>query len=377
MYTQRNVINYSFMSERKKLKVGLFVPFIIQRKEIDYKFLREKLGNRVYYASKGRYAILHILQSQGIFDGRVAVPAYICSSVSDTLISAGYEIEYYDIDMVDLNGSIESIQELLSSNHIDALIIASIYGNPANLSEIEHVCKENDIVMIDDAAQSFGAILDNRYVGSFGDGGFFSFSPGKPTNAHRGSFFWTSKEYRIDYSSHYIYSKLTYFRYKIERCLVYENHFVLKKVIRFLYLFIRNTNTVNDRMNSYEELILGGAIDINNIEAKEYRRRWVKKFESEISIKGARQLHACRGLPNPCKIVFVFESKELADEFSNYLRKNEICNYRGYYMKNVVANLQNMGKIQGRIVELPIDPYEERMNYLFDIVRVYGNSGNE
>ena len=54
------------------------------------------------------------------------------------------------------------------------------------MENIEAICRKQKVLLIDDAAQAFGSVVNGRYIGSFGDGGFFSFSPGKPTAAHRG-----------------------------------------------------------------------------------------------------------------------------------------------------------------------------------------------
>ena len=67
--------------------------------------------------------------------------------------------------------------------------MAGLYGNPVDYPGIEKICKDFGVKLIDDAAQSFGAKLNGRLAGTWGDAGFFSFSPGKSTPGHLGSFF--------------------------------------------------------------------------------------------------------------------------------------------------------------------------------------------
>ena len=58
---------------------------------------------------------------------------------------------------------------------ISCLLVASMYGNPADMVQLEGLCKEHGIKLIDDAAQSFGAKIQDRFIGTFGDAGFMAF----------------------------------------------------------------------------------------------------------------------------------------------------------------------------------------------------------
>lgn len=60
-----------------------------------------------------------------------------------------------------------------------ALILTHVYGMPANLNEIKSICKEYDIVLIEDAAEAMGSEFDNQKVGTFGDFGIISFNGNK------------------------------------------------------------------------------------------------------------------------------------------------------------------------------------------------------
>ena len=83
--------------------------------------------------------------------------------------------------------------------------MAGLYGNPVDYPGIEKICKDFGVKLIDDAAQSFGAKLNGRLAGTWGDAGFFSFSPGKSTPGHLGSFFWTSKRYILIRDTGFLY----------------------------------------------------------------------------------------------------------------------------------------------------------------------------
>ena len=60
-----------------------------------------------------------------------------------------------------------------------ALVLTHLYGQSANLEKIVKVCKENDIYLIEDAAESLGATYNKKHTGTFGDLGIYSFNGNK------------------------------------------------------------------------------------------------------------------------------------------------------------------------------------------------------
>ncbi|BAF71065.1 UDP-N-acetylbacillosamine transaminase [Sulfurovum sp. NBC37-1] len=60
-----------------------------------------------------------------------------------------------------------------------ALIVTHLYGQMAKMSEIMEICKNEDIYVIEDAAESLGATLREEQSGTFGDMGVFSFNGNK------------------------------------------------------------------------------------------------------------------------------------------------------------------------------------------------------
>jgi len=56
-----------------------------------------------------------------------------------------------------------------------AIIAVHLYGHPCDIKAIVKFAKEHNLAVIEDAAESLGAKVDGRYVGTFGDVGCFSF----------------------------------------------------------------------------------------------------------------------------------------------------------------------------------------------------------
>lgn len=60
-----------------------------------------------------------------------------------------------------------------------ALILTHLYGNSAKMEEILKLCKENDIILIEDAAEALGSFYEGKALGTFGDFGVYSYNGNK------------------------------------------------------------------------------------------------------------------------------------------------------------------------------------------------------
>jgi dTDP-4-amino-4,6-dideoxygalactose transaminase len=64
-----------------------------------------------------------------------------------------------------------------------AVIPVHLYGHPADISQIADIARENDLLIIEDAAQAHGAKYLSQPIGSHGDAVAWSFYPGKNLGA--------------------------------------------------------------------------------------------------------------------------------------------------------------------------------------------------
>ena len=83
--------------------------------------------------------------------------------------------EFYNIDA-------DKIEKKITKN-TKAVLVVHLYGQPANVEKIKLICEKYNLYLIEDCAQSHGAMVGNKMTGSFGDVGCFSFYPTKNLGA--------------------------------------------------------------------------------------------------------------------------------------------------------------------------------------------------
>lgn len=78
-----------------------------------------------------------------------------------------------------------------------AVILANLYGTPARLQEIRALCDARDVPLIEDAAESLGALCEGQATGTFGDFGIFSFNGNKIITSSGGGMLVSRREKAI------------------------------------------------------------------------------------------------------------------------------------------------------------------------------------
>ena len=111
----------------------------------------------------------------------VAINGYTCYAVYKAIVNANYAIEYIDITESDFNFSPAALEEKLQNNPlIKVVVIQNTLGYPCDIENIAAICKQKNIILIEDLAHSVGATYRSGHeAGTIGDFAVLSFSQDK------------------------------------------------------------------------------------------------------------------------------------------------------------------------------------------------------
>lgn len=137
--------------------------------------------------SSGTDALLMPLLAWGIGAGDAVfttpftfiATAEVISLAGATPVFVDIDEDTYNIDPEKLEQAIEKVKAEGKLNP-KAIIPVDIFGLPADYDRIIPIAEKYDLLILEDAAQSFGANYNSKKTGSFGDAAATSFFPAKP-----------------------------------------------------------------------------------------------------------------------------------------------------------------------------------------------------
>ena len=120
------------------------------------------------------------LKKKASFDKKdeIITTAFTFIATAESIVRAGATPVFVDIDPVTFNIDPLAIEKAITKNTVGILPV-HLYGLSCDMGKISKIAKKNNLFIIEDCAQSFGASIGKKKTGSFGDCGAFSFFPSK------------------------------------------------------------------------------------------------------------------------------------------------------------------------------------------------------
>ena len=84
-----------------------------------------------------------------------------------------------------------------------AIMAVHLYGHPCEMDQLVEIAKQNNIFLIEDAAEAFGAKYKNQYAGTFGDIATFSFFGNKTITTGEGGMVSTNDKTLFERIEHF------------------------------------------------------------------------------------------------------------------------------------------------------------------------------
>jgi len=129
--------------------------------------------------ANGTDALVLSLEALGIGRGdEVVTTAYTFYATAEAIARVGATPVFADIDRATFNLD-PAAADAAVTERTRAIVAVHLYGLPADVSALREVADRHGLALIEDAAQAFGATVDGRGAGSFGDLATFSFFPTK------------------------------------------------------------------------------------------------------------------------------------------------------------------------------------------------------
>lgn len=140
-------------------------------------------------------AALHLaLVAAGIGPGdEVIVPSLTFVATANAVTYTGAHPVFVDSELETWNIDPEKIKEKIN-RRTRAIIPVHLYGHPANMSPILTIARKYGLSVIEDAAESHGALHRGKVTGSLGDAGCFSFFGNKIITTGEGGMITTNNK---------------------------------------------------------------------------------------------------------------------------------------------------------------------------------------
>lgn len=176
-------------------------------------------------------------------------------ATAEAIAYFGAKPVFVDIDAQTFNIDTNKIKAAITDK-TKAIIPVHLFGQAANLGEIQTLCKAHNLVLIEDAAQSFGSKYQEKYTGTVGDMGCFSFFPSKNLGCYGDGGMITTHDDNL-----------------AEKIKIFRNHGSKKR-------YYHDILGYNSRLDELQAVIL--RIKLNHIEAYNQKRQQVAKIYTDI-----------------------------------------------------------------------------------------------
>ncbi len=324
------------------------------------KELAEYLG--VKYISVFSNGTLALMTAYQVLDlkGEIITTPYSFVATTHAMLWNKLTPVFCDVDAVYGNLNPDKIEALITEK-TTAIVPVHVYGNPADVDEIDAIAKKHKLKVIYDAAHAFGVAKNDNSILNYGDLSILSFHATKTFNTIEGGA---------------IISHDAKMKQKIDQ---------LKN-----FGFVNETTVVeagiNAKMNELQAAF--GLLQLKNIEIEIKKRKEIaQQYRSLLKdINGIRFLDDLNGVKHNYSYFPILIENNYAltrDELYENLKLNNIFGRRYFYplisdfpmyqhLESATAsNLPNATKMANEVICLPIYPElkTEELVFIVDVIK--------
>ena len=331
--------------------------------KLERNFIKKYKSKYAIAVGSGTDALLISLKSLGIKQGdEVITAANTAIPTISAIRSVGAIPKLVDIGddyLIDTS----QIKKVINKK-TKAIIPVHLYGQSCNMDEINKISKEYKLKIIEDCAQSQGSKYKNKFCGTIGDTGCFSFYPTKILGAYGDGGFIFLKNKKIDE--------------KIKRLRFYGIESFNKRN-KYYNKYYANENGFNSRIDEIQCSILNTKLD--NIDqfinkrislAEEYLKN-LKKTDLVLPYKNSYNKHVYHLFtvfhPYRDKIIKLLNKKNVK---TRIVYPYPIHKMKAYKKNFLFKNFKNSEIKSKGIFSLPLYPEMEKKD-VFKITKILKN----
>ena len=102
------------------------------------------------------------------------IPAICWSTSLWPIVQAGLKPKFVDVKLNSFNLDLNKLEKKITSK-TRAIMAVHVLGNSTEMSELMHIVKKYNLTLIEDTCESLGSTYNNKYLGTFGKFGSYSF----------------------------------------------------------------------------------------------------------------------------------------------------------------------------------------------------------
>ncbi|MBD3204696.1 aminotransferase class I/II-fold pyridoxal phosphate-dependent enzyme [Candidatus Woesearchaeota archaeon] len=335
------------------------------------KKLANFVGTKYALAFNSGTSALHtILLAYNIRGKEVIVPSFTFIATANAVILAGGKPVFAETEFDTFGLDAEDVKKRINKN-TKAIIPLHYGGFPSrDIQKLRKIADKNNIFLIEDAAESLGANINDKKVGTFGDSSMFSFCQNKVITTGEGGLIVTNSE------EVYEKSKIIRSHGRVE---LNEDYFSSSKDNDYIQV------GYNFRMPTMCAAL--GLAQFNKIEKLiEKRRQKARYLDKELS--KIKQIKLLKKLDKHYQVYQMYsiklENEKIRNDLQNYLIKKGIMNkiyfkpvhLKTYYKKLFnfkKGDLPNTEKLSKRVLTLPFYPdiSEKELKYIKDSINEF------
>lgn len=158
------------------------------------KAICERFGcGHAQLVSSGTAALTTAMAALGIgYGDEIILPCFTFVASFEAVLSVGAVPVFVDVDDT-LTLNPEAVRKAITQK-TKCVMPVHMCGSMADMDALQQICKENNLLLLEDACQSIGATYRGKHLGTIGDAGTFSFDFVKTITCAEGGAVLTNRE---------------------------------------------------------------------------------------------------------------------------------------------------------------------------------------